>query len=83
MGRAIKLTVFILLITGTIGLLMNEFVSNWGRTLTRIFAVFNCIGLITLGITYSGIKGVRQIYGVWALPPALLVSIVRYDCWAV
>ena len=70
MGWAIKLTAFILLITGTIGLLMNEFAANWDRTLTLSFAVFNCIGLITLGITYFGIKGVGQIYGVrgvWGL----------------
>ncbi len=59
MGRAIKLTAFILLIIGTIGLLMNEFVANWGRTLTLVFAVFNCIGVVTLDVTYFCIKGVR------------------------
>ena len=59
MDRAIKLTAFVLLITGTIGLLMNELVANWGRTLTLMFAVFNCIGLTTLGVTYFGRKGVQ------------------------
>ncbi len=59
MSPIIKSAAFILLIIGTIGLLMNEFVANWGRTLTLVFAVFNCIGLVTLDVTYFCIKGVR------------------------
>jgi len=57
MSQAIKLTAFILLIIGTIGLLVNEFVADWGRAPTLLFAVFNCIGLVTLGVTYLGRKG--------------------------
>jgi len=57
MSRSIKLTAFILLIIGTIGLLVNEFVADWGRTPTLIFAIFNCIGLVTLGVTYFGKEG--------------------------
>ncbi len=42
------LIAFILLIIGTIGLLLNEFVLDWGRVATLIFAVSNLIGLATL-----------------------------------
>ena len=57
MSQVIKLTVFALLMIGTIGLLVNEFVADWGRAPTLIFAIFNCIGLVTLGVTYFGKKG--------------------------
>ena len=49
-----KLIAFLLLIIGTIGLLLNEFVFDWGRVATLIFAVSNLIGLVTLAfITWS------------------------------
>jgi len=57
MSRIVKSTAFILLIIGTIGLLVNEFVADWGRAPTLIFAIFNCIGLVTLGVTYFSKKG--------------------------
>jgi len=57
MSKVIKLTAFILLIIGTIGLLVNEFVTDWGRTTTLIFAIFNSIGLLILAIEYFGKKG--------------------------
>jgi len=56
MSQAIKLTAFILLIIGTVGLLVNEFVADWDRAPTLIFAIFSCIGLVTLGVTYFGRK---------------------------
>jgi len=40
---------FALLILGTLGLLANEFVVNWGRTATLAFAGFNVVGLVMLG----------------------------------
>jgi hypothetical protein len=43
------LSVFILLIVGTIGLLVNEFIFGWGSTATLVFAVLNIIGLVMLG----------------------------------
>ena len=52
MREVAKLTAFILLITGTIGLLVNEFVADWGRVGTIVFAVFNFIELAILAITY-------------------------------
>jgi hypothetical protein len=57
MSQTIKLTAFILLIIGTIGLLLNELVADWGRPPTLLFAVFNCIGLVILGVKYFGKKG--------------------------
>lgn len=59
MSQAIKLTAFILLIIGTIGLLVNEFVADWGRALTLMFAVFNFAGLAILALAYFGKKGDR------------------------
>jgi len=40
---------FILLIIGTAGLLINEFIFDWGGVATIIFAAMNVIGLIFLG----------------------------------
>ena len=41
---------FVLLVIGTLGLLMNEFLFAWGRIATLIFAAINLIGLVALGI---------------------------------
>ena len=46
------LTAFVLLIVGTAGLLLNEFVFDWGSTATGIFAVANAVGLLILSISY-------------------------------
>jgi hypothetical protein len=50
--KAIELGPFLLLIIGTLGLLTNEFVFDWGKIATLIFAAANMIGLLTLGIAY-------------------------------
>jgi len=52
-----KLIAFILLIIGTVGLLVNEFVFDWGRVATVIFAAVNVLGLIFLAYTNWGKKG--------------------------
>ena len=39
---------FVLLLVGTIGLLLNEFLFDWGRTMVLIFAAANVAGLIGL-----------------------------------
>jgi hypothetical protein len=44
-------TAFVLLIIGTLGLLLNEFVLGWGRTATLVFAATNILGLVTLALT--------------------------------
>ena len=48
--EAVKLASFILLIIGTIGLLVNEFVFDWGRAATLTFAVVNLVGLAILAL---------------------------------
>ena len=52
MRKVIELSPFALLIIGTLGLLVNEFVFDWGKTATLIFAAANVIGLLALGLTY-------------------------------
>ena len=48
---------FVLLIIGTVGLLVNEFVFDWGRVATVVFAAMNVLGLIFLVYTNWGKKG--------------------------
>ncbi len=45
---------FVLLFFGTIGLILNEFVLEWGRSATLAFAASNLIGLVILIILHSG-----------------------------
>ena len=52
MREAVKLAAFILLTIGTLGLLINELISDWGRVATIIFAILNFIGLAILAATY-------------------------------
>ena len=56
MKEVVKLSGFILLIIGTLGLVINEFVFDWGRAATITFAAFNSAGLATLAITYGGMR---------------------------
>ena len=56
MKEAIKLSGFILLIVGTVGLLVNELAMDWGRTATVTFAIINLVGLITLAVMYWCLK---------------------------
>ena len=56
MREVAKLSGFILLIIGTLGLLINEFISGWGTTATLTFAALNVVGLAILAYTYWGMK---------------------------
>jgi len=56
MREVAKLSAFILLIIGTLGLLINEFIFDWGRTTTLTFAALNVVGLAILAYTYWGMK---------------------------
>jgi len=56
MREVAKLSAFILLIIGTLGLLINEFIFDWGRTATLTFAALNVVGLAILAYTYWGMK---------------------------
>jgi len=48
MREVLKLGSFILIFIGTLGLLLNELMFDWGRTATIIFAAINLVGLATL-----------------------------------
>jgi len=56
MRESILLIAFILLIIGTIGLLINELIFDWGRCATLTFAVFNLAGFAALAFAYWGMK---------------------------
>ena len=49
MRKVIELSPFVLLIIGTLGLLANEIIFDWGRAATLTFATLNVVGLIALG----------------------------------
>ena len=50
----------ILLIIGTAGLFINEFIFDWGGVATIIFAAMNVIGLIFLGYANWAKKGKKS-----------------------
>ena len=56
MKKVISLTPFVLLLIGTVGLLINELVFDWGRVATLSFAAVNVVGLVILASITWGIK---------------------------
>jgi len=54
--EVVKLIAFILLIIGTVGLLVNELIFDWGRMATIVLACLNAIGLVILAFTYLRAK---------------------------
>ncbi|MFC1873310.1 hypothetical protein ACFLW3_00655 [Chloroflexota bacterium] len=56
MREIIKLGGFILLVIGTVGLLLNEFAFDAGRTATITLASLNFVGLITLAVIRWGLR---------------------------
>ena len=48
MDEIAKWSAFILLIIGTLGLVANEFILDWGTIATLTFAALNVVGLIIL-----------------------------------
>ena len=56
LGEVARLIGFILLVVGTLGLLVNEFVFEGGRAATLTFAVFNLVGLTTLAFVFWRVK---------------------------
>ena len=52
----IKISGFILVAAGTIGLLVNEFAGEHSSTLTIIFAVVNLVGLVNLAFAHFGMR---------------------------
>jgi len=56
MRNFLKTTAFILIIIGTIGLLLNEFVWEHSTTRTIIFAVVNFVGLVNLAFAHFAMR---------------------------
>ena len=56
MKNYIKLIAFVLLFLGTLGLLANEFVFDWGSPATLTFAVLNVVGFALLAFAHWGMK---------------------------
>jgi O-antigen ligase len=52
----LKISAFVLIIVGTAGLLLNEFVWQHSSTRTVIFAVVNFVGLVNLGFVSFALK---------------------------
>jgi len=50
--EATRLTAFILLIIGTLGLIINEFIFDWGSSATITFAAINVVGLAVLAFVF-------------------------------
>ena len=46
MKKVTSFTPFVLLLIGTIGLLINELVFDWGRVATLSFAAINIVGFV-------------------------------------
>jgi len=55
-----KLGAFILLVIGTIGLLVNDFILDWGRIATVSFAALNVLGLAILAFVTWGINDKKE-----------------------
>ncbi len=56
MKNFLKITGFALIIVGTVGLLLNEFVLEYSSTRTIIFAVVDFVGLVNLAFAHFGMK---------------------------
>ena len=54
MQEIMKWSAPVFLLIGTAGLLLNEFIFNWGTSATLVFAVLNILGLIQLVTIYRG-----------------------------
>ena len=52
MREATRLIAFILLIIGTLGLIINEFIFDWGSAATLTFAAINIVGLAVLAFAF-------------------------------
>jgi hypothetical protein len=52
----LKLVGFILVAIGFAGLMLADFVFDWGTVGTLTFAAFNAAGLVILGFAHWGIK---------------------------
>jgi len=53
----IKISGFVLVAAGTIGLLLNEFVWAHSATCTIVFGVVDLVGLVCLAFAHFGMRG--------------------------
>jgi len=56
MREFIKIAGFVLILVGTVGLLLNEFIGEYSSTRTIIFAVVNFVGLANLAFAHWGMR---------------------------
>lgn len=61
MREVTKLIAFILLSIGTLGLIINEFIFDWGSSATLTFAAINIVGFVALGFSYGAISKIRSM----------------------
>jgi len=59
MRNFIKITGFVLIAAGTIGLLLNEFVFDHSSSRTITFAMVNFVGLVNLAFAHFGMSKIR------------------------
>lgn len=59
MKESTRLIAFVLLGVGTIGLLINELIFDWGRCATLTFAIINVVGFASLACAYWTRKKAR------------------------
>jgi hypothetical protein len=52
--KAIEFSSFVLLAIGTLGLLTNEFIFDWGTVAVLTFAALNIVGLAALALEHYG-----------------------------
>ena len=52
MREATRLIAFILLAIGTLGLIINEFIFDWGSAATITFAAINVVGFVVLAFAF-------------------------------
>jgi len=56
MREFIKISGFVLIFVGTVGLLLNEFVWGTGSSCTISFAVANFVGLVSLAFAHFAMR---------------------------
>ena len=56
MREVVKLIGFILVAIGFLGLMLADFVFNWGRVITITFAAIDAVGLVTLAYAFWVMK---------------------------
>jgi len=57
MRKIARVAAFTLLIIGTLGLLVDELVFDWGRIPVLVLAAFNVVGLILICFSIGGSTG--------------------------